>query len=617
MVRRRSLLLSLLASGAPRPGLADETPAAPAPAAPLRTHALALVGAPQLPADFPHFPYVNPDAPKGGEVVLAGIGSYDSFNPYILRGTPGPVGYIWDTLTRASADEPESAYGHLAETIEVAADKSYVAFELRAQARFHDGAPVTAEDVAWTFETLRDHGKPFWRQYYGGVARVAVEGPRRVVFHFKSSGNRELPTILGELPVLPKHWWQGRDFEAPLHDPPLGSGPYRVARYEFGRTLTMERVPDYWARDLPTGRGLDNFDRVRTEFFLDPTIAFQAFKAGQVDWRRENTSKNWATQYDFTGMQKGIAKKHAFPSRLPTGMQGFAMNTRRPMFADRRVRQAMAQLFDFEWENKNLFYGLYTRTESYFSNSDFASEGLPSEAELALLEPFRDKLPQEIFTTPYKLPITDGSGNNRAGERAALTLFRQAGWDIKERKLVDAQGRQMSFEILLDSPTSERITLPYVQWLQRLGMAVRVRTVDPSQYEKLTDEFDFDMVMTVFGELDSPGNEQNDYWSSASARENGSNNLCGVSDPVVDALVAKIISAQTREALIAATRALDRVLLAGWYVVPHWHIQEVWIAWWDRFGYPDKPVRQGVVFDSWWLDADRAAKTDAARRSGL
>ena len=614
-MRRRELLLSGLA-GLVGHAYADELPAAAVP--PLRTYGLALVGTPRLAEGFAHFPYVNPDAPKGGEVALADLGSFDSFNPFIVRGTPPQsIGRVWDTLLKETADELDTGYAHLAAVIEVGADHGYVAFELRPQARFHDGMPVTAEDVVWTFGMLRDHGRPYYRQYYADVDKAVAESATRVVFHFRTKGNRELPMILGELVVLPKHWWQDRDFTAPLTEPPLGSGPYRVGKFDFGRTLAMERVEGYWARDLPTAIGQDNFGIIRTEYFRDATVALQAFKAGHVDFRRENISKVWATEYDFPAVQKGLVKKQAFPSSLPTGMQCFVMNTRRPVFADRRVRQAMAILFDFEWENKNLFYNLYTRTTSFFSNSDCASSGLPDEAELALLEPYRDRLPAELFTTPFTLPVTDGSGNNRAGMLSCLTLLEQAGLHIKDRKMLDTAGRQMSFEILLDEPTFERVTLPYVQWLDRMGIAVRVRTVDPAQYQHLTDAFDFDMTINTYGESDSPGNELWDFWGSAAATQEGSDNLAGVTDPVVDALIARVVSVRTREELITAARALDRVLLWGWYVVPQWHIQSVWAAWWDRFGHTDTAVRSGISFNSWWVDAELAARTDAARRSGF
>jgi microcin C transport system substrate-binding protein len=585
---------------------------------PTRTTALSLTGAPALPPDFPYFPWVNPNAPKGGEVVLGAVGTFDSFNPFILRGTPAAsASRVFETLTRRNEEgEPEAAYGHLAKTIEVAGDRSWVAFELRPEARFNDGTPVTAEDVAWSFNILREKGRPLYRQYWADVRSVEVDGPRRVVFHFRTNTNRELPVILGEVPVLPKHWWAGRDFERPLTDPPLGSGPYRVARAEFGRTVVMERVPDWWARDLPTGKGLDNFNTIRTEYFRDNTVALEAFKAGQIDFRTENNSKDWATAYDFPALRRGLVKKEDLPSHMPTGMQGFGMNTRRKLFQDPRVRQALALAFDFEWSNANLFYGSYERTSSYFSNSDLASSGVPEGAELALLEKFRDRLPPDLFTRPFELPKTDGSGNNREGLRHALALLKAAGWTVKDRRLVDAQGNPFSFEILLDQPAFERVALPYVQWLGRLGIEARVRTVDPAQYQGRMDSYDFDMTVVNFGESDSPGNEQLDYWSCGSARQEGGQDLMGVCDPVTDALVGEVIKAQSRAELLTATHALDRVLLWRWYVVPQWHQRAVHVAYWDRFGHPDVPVRTGLSFDSWWVDPVRAAATDAARSSG-
>ena len=586
-------------------------------AAGAQTHGIASIGSPALPPDFPYFPYVNPEAPKGGSVSRAAIGSFDSFNPFIVRGTPAAaVAQVWDTLLRPNADEPASAYGHLAETVEIAPDRLSVAFTLRPQARFHDGSPVLAEDVVWTFDTLRAQGRPFYRAYYADVDRVEATGDRRVVFHFKSNQNRELPMIIGEMPVLPKHWWQGRDFSRPLTDPPLGSGPYKVGRYEFGRTLTLDRVPDYWAANLPTAKGMANFDHETTEYFRDATVAMEAFKAGQIDFRDENIAKNWATAYDFPAVQKGLVKKEEIRHELPTGMQGFAMNTRRPLFADRRVRQALAMAFDFEWMNKNLFYGAYTRTQSYFSNSDLASSGLPQGQELKLLEPFRDSLPPELFTTAFSLPVTDGSGNNREQLRQALGLLREAGWEVKDRKLVDKQGRPFAFTILLPDPSYERVALPYVQSLDKLGIAATVRTVDPSQYQKLTDAFDFDMTMTVWGESEVPGNEQMDYWSCQAAKSDGSSNLAGVCNPAVESLVQKVITATDRTELQDATRALDRVLLWGWYVVPNWHLSYHRVAYWDKFVRPDKPVRSGYVFDDWWVDPAKDTALQAAKRAG-
>jgi microcin C transport system substrate-binding protein len=581
-----------------------------------RTYGFSMAGKLELPADFDHFPYANPNAPKTGEVALSAVGSFDSFNPFIVRGSAAEVTRIYDSLLRASADEASTSYGHLAQTIELPADRSWVAFELRPQARFNDGTPVTAEDVAWTFKTLREKGRPFYRQYYADISDVVVEGPRRVVFHFRTSRNRELPLILGEMPILPEHWWANRDFSKPLTDPPLGSGPYRVGKFEFGRSVSYERVPDWWARDLPTGKGMDNFDVIRTEYFRDATVALEAFKAGQIDFRQENIAKQWATAYDFPAVHKGLVKLEEIRHHLPTGMQGFAFNTRRPLFKDVRVRKALAWAFDFEWANRNLFYNSYTRTKSYFSNSDLASSGLPRGAELALLDQYRDKLPASIFTEPFTLPVTDGSGNNRQELLQSLALLKQAGYVVRDRQLVGPDGRQVSFEILLDEPAFERVALPYVQTLARLGIDARVRTVDPAQYQRLTDSFDFDMAVAVFGESVSPGNEQLGYWTCDSAKQEGSDNIMGVCDPVVDALVGKLISADDYAQQVVAAQALDRVLLAGWYVVPHWHTQSLRVAYWDRFARQPGEIRTGIDFDAWWIDPVRSAAVEAAKRGG-
>lgn len=597
-----------------------------------RSNAIAILAKPALPEDFPYFPYVNPNAPKGGEVTLASIGTFDSFNPFILRGTsaagqvspwvilPGgsgsgsSIGHIWESLLASSADEVATGYGHIAQTIEMPASKLWVAFELRPEAKFSDGVPLTAEDVAWTFNTLLAQGRPSFRIQMADVKDVVVENPHRVVFHFKSNENRELPLILGGIPILPKHFFEGRDFTKPLMDPPVGSGPYKVASFELGRSVVFERRPDWWAANLPTAKGTNNFDRVRIEYFRDTTVAMEAFKAGQTDLRSENISKNWATAYDFPAVQKGWVIKGNFKHHLPTGMQGYIMNSRRPVFADPLVRQAMDEAFDFEWENKNLFYNSYVRTDSYFSNSDLASSGIPQGDELKLLEPYRKELPPALFTEPFKLPVTDGSGNNREQLRRALKLLEEAGWMVKDRKLVDKNGQQMSFTILLDDPSLERPALPYVQQLQKLGIDARVRTVDPAQYQHLTDDFDFDMTMIVYPESDIPGNELRDYFTCAAAKAQGSGNWGGICDPAVDALVERVVTAQDRQTLTTAARALDRVLLWRWYLVPNWDSNAFHVAYWNRFGYPDKPVRTGFNFDTWWMDPAKSAAIEAAKR---
>ncbi len=583
-------------------------------AAQTTSHGFSLSGTLALPAGFAHFPYANPDAPKGGDITLGAVGSFDSFNPFVMRGVAAAeISRIYEPLLRDSADEPSTAYGHIAKSLTVAADHLSVTFTLRPEARFHDGHPITAEDVAWTFNTLRESGRPQYKQYYADVTAVSVADPHTVTFSFRTAQNRELPLILGQIMVLPKHWWAARDFTRGLTEAPLGSGPYRLHEFDLGRSTVLTRVPDYWARGLGTAKGLANFDRIRTEYYRDSTVAMQAFKAGKIDFRQENISKNWATAYDFPAVEKGLVKKQVFPHRRPTGLQGWFMNTRRPIFADARVRHAMAEVFDFEWTNRNLFFGAYARTLSYYSNSDLASSGVPQGAERTLLERYKDKLPASIFTEPFRLPVTDGSGNNRDGLRAALVLLKQAGWDVKERRLVNAAGEQMRFEILVNDPSYERVATPYAQWLQRLGIEVNVRTVDSAQYQHLTDAFDFDMTMMVLPESDFPGNEQREYFSCESAKTDGSDNVSGICDPVVDALVSQIVAAPDRATQITTARALDRVLLHGWYAVPNWHLGAVWAAYWDRFGFPPGPVRTGIVFDAWWVDPVRAAATDAAR----
>ena len=598
------------------------------------TPGIGVMVAPKLPPDFTVLPYVNPQAPKGGDVVVAELGSFDSFNPFILRGTaPVSVGtsiwvrlaggggsqagipHVWESLLVSTPDEGSAAYGLLAQTITVAPDRLSVAFDIRPEARFADGTPVLAEDVAWSFETLLAKGRPALRVVLADVAGVEAQGERRVVFRFRSAENKELPLVVGGLPVMPKHWWNGRDFAEPLKDPPLGSGPYRVSSFEFGRSVTYELQPDWWAKDLPIARGTNNFGRVRIDYYRDNTVQFQAFRAGQADIWVEYISRNWATGYDFPAVAKGLVKRMTFPHHLPTGMQAWAINTRRPQFADVRVREALGQLFDFEWTNKTLFFSAYKRTDSYFANTDLASSGVPEGSELALLEPFRAQLPPALFTQPFRLPVSDGSGNNRDGFRRALDLMKDAGWTLKDRKLVNAAGEQMRLVVLGYDASLERVSLPYVQQLQRLGIDAGVRTVDPAQYEKLMDAHDFDMSMFIWPGTETPGTEQLDNWSCDAAKADGSANVSGVCSPVVDALVRRIVQATTREELLPAAHALDRVLLWGWYSVPGWEKVGHDIAWWDRFGRPEQPVRQGFAFDTWWVDPARAAATDAARSS--
>jgi microcin C transport system substrate-binding protein len=582
-------------------------PAAGQPVKAAPAHGLSMYGDLKYGPGFRHFDYVNPRAAKGGSVKLPAIGTFDTLNPFILKGVPAAgLGQVFDTLMVNSADEPFSEYGLVAETVETPPDRSWVVFTLRPQARFHDGTPITVDDVVWTFETLQTKGQPFYRSYYGQVARVEAAGPRRVRFSFKPGVNRELPLILGQMPVLPKAWWAGRDFAKTTLEPPLGSGPYRVVAVDPGRSITYGRVTDYWAAELPVNVGRFNFGEIRYDYYRDGTVALEAFKGGAYDLRQENSAKNWATAYQVPAVRDGRIRKEHIPNEIPTGMQGFFYNTRREMFRDPRVRQALAAAFDFEWTNAHLFYGDYTRTESYFSNSELAARGRPTEAELAVLAPFRGRVPDAVFTEAYRAPSTV-PGGLRPNLVAALRLLAEAGWVVRDMHLVNAAtGQPLAFEILLDDPTWERITLPFVANLKKLGVVARVRTVDSAQYEYRLKHFDFDMTLGLFAQSLSPGNEQADFWGSEAARTPGSRNLAGVSDPVVDALIAQIIAAPDRAALVARTRALDRVLLWSHYVIPHWHITAFRVAYWNRFGRPARPPKYELGFDTWWIEPRKA-----------
>jgi microcin C transport system substrate-binding protein len=571
-------------------------------------HGLAMHGDLKYGPDFSHFDYVNPDAPKGGEVRMYSIGSYDSLNPYILKGqSAAGIGYLFETLMTGSADEAFSQYGLLAESLEMPEDRSWVAFTLRPEARWHDGTPVTVEDVIFSLDTLKERGHPFFRAYYGDVVGAEKVGERKVKFTFTSGLNRELPLIIGELPIISKAYYTANDFEKTSLEPPMGSGPYRVESLEAGRSITYRRIEDYWGADIPVQRGQYNFDVLRYDYYRDPTVAMVAFKAHEYDFRMENTSKVWATAYEGSLFDDGLIIKAEIGHSRPTGMQGFVFNTRRAKFTDRRVRRALGYAFDFEWTNENLFYGAYSRTASYFSNSELASSGLPGPDELALLEPYQSQLPPEVFNEVYETPATDGSGNARRNLRTAIKLLAEAGWTIQDTKLVGPDGESMEIEILIVSPMFERVIAPFVKNLEKLGVIAKIRLVDSSQYQNRTDQFDFDMIVLSVGQSMSPGNEQNNYWTTVSADTPGSRNMAGIKDPVVDALIETLIAAPDRESLIAATRALDRVLLWGHYVVPHWHIRHFRVAYWNKFVRPAITPKYGLGFDGWWIDPALAA----------
>ncbi len=567
---------------------------------------------------FTHFDYVNPQAPKGGTMRFSAIGTFDTLNPFVINGVPADgIGLIFDTLSAASEDEPASEYGLVAKSIDLAPDKLSVLYTLRKEARFHDGTTMTPDDVIWTFNTLRAKGLPMYRSYYGDVTKVLKEGDRGVRFYFKSAKNRELPQIIGEMPVLSKAYWSKRDFEKTTLDPPLGSGPYTIQSLDPGHSITYRRVADYWGADLPVNKGRYNVDTIRYDYYRDATIALEAFKAGQYDVRQENSSKDWATGYDCPALRAGLIKKEQIPNELPSGMQGFGYNLRRPIFQDWRVRKALAYAFDFEWSNKNLFYGAYQRTRSYFDNSELAATGVPKGQELEILDKFRGQIPDAVFTTEYDPPKYDGSGNIRSGLEKALKLLMAAGWTFKGEQLVNAKtGQPFTFEILLDNPQFERIVLPFVQNLKRMGITARVRTIDTAQYERRMETFDYDMTVVLFPESLSPGNEQRDYWGSKAADEQGSRNLLGIKSKVVDALIEGLIRAPDRASLVAHARALDVVLQYGYYVIPNFHLAAFRVAYWDKFRRPAISPKYALAFDTWWVDP-AAEKAVAAKKGDV
>ena len=534
-----------------------------------KSHAIAMHGEPMYSAGFSHFDYTNPDAPKGGELRLHVIGGFDSLNPFVSKGRAAAGmayldnSYLYDSLTVRGEDEPFTQYGLLAESIEWPDDRSWVRFHLREEARFADGEPVQADDVAWTFQTLLEKGKPFYSYYYAAVERVEVNEPLTVTFHFKTSDNRELPLIIGQLPVLPKHHWQDRQFDKDGMLPPLGSGPYSLAEAKPGKKVVYQRRKDYWAQSLPVMKGRNNFDRITYDYYLDETAALEAFKSGRYDWRHENNSKLWATAYKGPAFKSGEIVTDEVSHGNPWGAQAFIFNLRKDLFQDETLREAIGYAFDFQWSNDNLFYGQYKQNRSYFDNSEMAATGLPSKAELELLEPYREQLPEAVFNKEYQPPKTDGSGRPRENLRKASMLLKEAGYQLRDGQLYTPDNKPVRFEFLLSSPAFERIVLPFSRNLKALGIVANVSKVDSSLWVERIQNFDFDMIVYRMGQSSSPGNEQQEYWSSQAADQPGSRNLIGIKNPVVDALVDKIVAAQSREELITRLRAVAGLLEVG------------------------------------------------------
>lgn len=605
----------------------DAPPKSEGPDAGWRTSS-SVIRPSRYPDDFKHYDYVNPDAPKGGTLNQIANGSFDSFNPFIVRGTPAAGfavfggGLNYDTLMEQSPDEPGVSHALVAEATRFPADLSSVSFRLASNARWHDGRPITAEDVIWSFDTLK-RLHPQWAAYYKNVTAAEKTGDREVTFRFDQTGNRELPNIMGDLTILPQHWWEGtdargnkRNIENPTLEPPLGSGAYRVASFDPGSRIVWERVPDYWAANNPTRVGRNNFDRLSYVYFRDANAAWEAFKKGGLeDYRIENISRRWAQDYNFPAATNGEVLKKTLQSRSVESMQAYVLNSRVPKFADVRVRKALTLAFNFEDMNRTLFFGLYRRITSHFANSELAATGLPSEAELKLLEPLRDQLPPEVFTQAFALPDYSQPGAERTFLREALQLLTEAGYERRGAGLVDKRtGVPLTVEFLTQDPTESRIIDPYANQLHRLGIGTSTRVVDTSQYIARLRDFDFEAVsMRYPGQSLSPGNEQRDFWSTAAAGSPGSRNYAGIRNAAIDALIDRIVYAPDRDALVAATRALDRALLWNWYVVPQWYTPDIRLAYWNKFGMPEKgPDYAGIDPFSWWIAQPPAISAGAA-----
>ena len=579
-----------------------------------------LIGGSKYGENFERYDYVNPDAPKGGILNATVQGTFDSFNPYVVQGSPAAGlasfggGLLYDTLMEQAQDEGSISHALVAEAYRYPDDYSSATYRLNPDARWHDGQPITAEDVIWSFQALKANS-PMYNRYYENVTEAVKLSEHEVEFRFDQKGNRELPKIMGDLPVLPKHWWEGtdargkkRDIARPTLEPPLGSAAYRIKSFRPGAEIVWERVPDYWGAKLPVKIGRENFDLRHYRYFLDSNAAWQAFtKGGFEDINFENSGRRWATAYDFRALQAGDVIKREFKANARASMQGFVMNTRRPLFQDRRVRQALSYGYDFDAVNRTLSFGLNTRITSYFMGSELASSGLPQGKELEILEKYRDRLPPELFTSEFGLPRFDTPQAERKILREAIGLFKQAGWEIRSGRMTNVEtGQPFDFEILANNPDAAPGINPFMEMLRKIGIAATLRIVDTGQYINRVNDFDFDMIVAALPQSQSPGNEQRDYWSAKAAQTPGSRNYAGISDPIVDELVDRVIFATDRDDLLAATHALDRVLLWSYYVVPQFTRPDMWLAYWNKFGIPEKqPHYLGADIESWWIDPEK------------
>ena len=570
-------------------------------------HGMAMHGDLKYKKNFKNFEYSNPDAPKKGKIKLSAIGTFDNLNPYILKGVAAyQTSYLFETLMKSSFDEPFSQYGLLAEKVMLPNHRKWVRFKIRNFAKFSDGTKVTSDDVIFSFKILMSKGHPAWKSYYSQVKEVLKINELEVQFNFSGETNRELPLIIGyQLPIFSKKYWSNKQFDKTTLDPPIGSGPYLISDLKPGRSITLKKDPNYWGKNLNVNMGRYNFEEIHTDYYRDVTVALEAFKSGAYDFRLENSSKNWATAYDFNARRKGQVIVEEIPYARPSGMQGFAFNIRKPIFQNRSVRKALTYAFDFEWSNKNLFYDAYTRTKSFFDNSELSSQNYPSNKELKILSKFKNKIPPEIFNEIYQPPRTDDKENGlRKNLRTARRILKDEGWIIQNDILTNKiTGEEFKFEILLRSPLFERIVLPLKRNFKKLGIQVSIRTVqDDSQYQKRLEEFDFDMVVTNFGSVISPGNEQKNWWSSEAADQPGTQNIIGVKNPVIDEIIDKLISARDREELVVYTKVLDRILLFNYYLIPQFHIGHYRVAYWNKISRPETTSKYDLGFDFWWFD---------------
>lgn len=590
--------------------------------------ASSLIGEPKYPADFKHYDHVNPQAPKGGTLNRVAVGTFDTLNPYLVQGVAAAGlsqfggGLLYDTLMADAVDQASTQYPLIAEALQYPDDYSWVKFRLNPNAKWHDGQPITVEDVIWSFNVLKKQS-PMYNKYFGDVESAEKTGEHEVKFTFAKAGNRELPQIIGGLVVLPKHWWEGkdaqgrqRDISRPTLEIPLGSSAYRIEKVVPGRLITYARVDDYWGKDLPVNVGRNNFDRIHYEYYMNEDTAWEAFKkGGHDDYRPEMRIQRWMEGYDFPAVQRGDVIKKSFPYNAAGRMQAYFLNTRKPQLQDEKVRKALTYAFDFESMNRLLFFNQYQRINSYFAGNELELKGPPTPAEVAILETVEDALPAEALTQEFRLPVNDTPQSLRKNLLTALKLFAEAGWTLKGSKLVNSEGKQFTLEFLGDDPTDDRIFSPFVQNLRKIGIDAKVRIVDTAQYQARLNDFDFDVINGVIAQSSSPGNEQRDMWGSKAADMKGSRNYAGIRNPAIDKLIERLIYAKDRDDLVAATHALDRALLWNYYVVPQWYSDHLNVAYWNKFGMPEtQPEYAGIDPYSWWIDPEKEAKLKSGGR---